>query len=101
MEKNITLASNACSKPFIIIRFHDLHASNIKKAMGEIISYHERDWLSPFFLVFASYVSFGLCLAFLFCLPCDGSGHQSFIGLFCAPSCTPFPLLKPKKEQTI
>jgi len=57
MEKNITLASNACSKPFIIIRFHDLHASNIKKAMGEIISYHERDWLSPFFLVFASYVS--------------------------------------------
>jgi hypothetical protein len=26
--------------------------------------------------------SFGLSLAFLFCLPCDGSSHRSFIG-FC------------------
>jgi hypothetical protein len=28
-------------------------------------------------------LSLGLFLAFLFCLPCDGSGHRSFIGFLC------------------
>jgi hypothetical protein len=37
------LAGDVCSKPPIIIRSHDLHASDIRKAMGEIVSYHERD----------------------------------------------------------
>jgi hypothetical protein len=39
----ITLTGGACSKPPIIIRFHNLHVGNIRGAMGEIISYHERD----------------------------------------------------------
>jgi len=43
------LAGDVCSKPPIIIRSHDLHASDIRKAMGEIVSYHERDQLFPFF----------------------------------------------------
>jgi hypothetical protein len=34
-------------------------------------------------LVPASYMFFGLSLAFHFCLPCDGSSHQSFIGFLC------------------
>jgi hypothetical protein len=37
------LASDACSRPPIVIKFHDLHASDIRGAMGEIASYHERD----------------------------------------------------------
>ncbi len=37
------LIGDACSKPPICIKFHDLHASDIRGAMGEIISYHERD----------------------------------------------------------
>jgi hypothetical protein len=37
------LTDDACSKPLIIIKFHDLHASNIKGAMSEIASYHEKD----------------------------------------------------------
>jgi hypothetical protein len=31
------------------IRSHDLHVGDIRGAMGEIASYHERDYLSPFF----------------------------------------------------
>jgi hypothetical protein len=34
------------------------------------------------FLVHASYSSFGLFLAFPFCLSYDGFGHRSFIGFF-------------------
>jgi len=37
------LASDVCSKPPITIRSHNLHASDIRKAMGEITSYHKRD----------------------------------------------------------
>jgi len=37
------LVGDVCSRPPPTIRFHDLHASNIIRAMGEIISYHERD----------------------------------------------------------
>jgi hypothetical protein len=41
------------------------------------------------FLVPAGCVSFGLSLAFPFCLPCDGSSHRSFIG-FCYLSFSSF-----------
>jgi len=37
------LAGDACSRPPITIESHNLHASNIRRAMGEIVSYHERD----------------------------------------------------------
>jgi hypothetical protein len=35
--------SDACSRPSIIIKSHDLHADNIKGPVSEITSYHERD----------------------------------------------------------
>jgi hypothetical protein len=44
------LAGDVCSKPPITIRFHDLHASDIKGAMGEITSYHERGYSTFWFL---------------------------------------------------
>jgi hypothetical protein len=37
------LASDVCSRPHITIRSHNLHASDIRRVVGEIISYHERD----------------------------------------------------------
>jgi hypothetical protein len=38
------LARDACSKPPITIRSHDLHVGDIRRVVGEIISYyHERD----------------------------------------------------------
>jgi len=37
------LTRDVCFRPFIIIRFHDLHAGNIRRDVGEISSYHERD----------------------------------------------------------
>ncbi len=43
IEKKITLVCDACSKPPIIIRFHDLHASDIRRVVDEITSYHKRD----------------------------------------------------------
>jgi hypothetical protein len=43
IERKTVMASDACSKPPITIRSHDLHASDIRKAMGEIVSYHKRD----------------------------------------------------------
>jgi len=43
IKRKIVLAGDACSKPLITIKFHNLHASNIRGAMGEITSYHERD----------------------------------------------------------
>ncbi len=43
IERKITLAGDAYSRPPITIRSHDLHASDIRGAMGEIASYHERD----------------------------------------------------------
>ncbi len=43
IERKIVLANDVCSRPPITIRFHNLHASNIRGAMGEITSYHERD----------------------------------------------------------
>ncbi len=43
IERKITLAGDACSRPPIAIKFHDLHASDLKGAVGEIASYHERE----------------------------------------------------------
>jgi hypothetical protein len=40
IERKIELASDACSKPPITIRSHDLHAGNIREV---IVFYHERD----------------------------------------------------------
>ncbi len=37
------LARDVCSKPPITIKSHNLHACDIREAMGEIISYHKRD----------------------------------------------------------
>jgi hypothetical protein len=37
------LASDVFPRPRITIRSHDLHASNIRRVVGEITSYHERD----------------------------------------------------------
>jgi hypothetical protein len=42
-KKNIVLACDVCSRPPITIKSHDLHASDTKRAMGEITSYHEKD----------------------------------------------------------
>jgi hypothetical protein len=42
IERKITLASNVYSKPLIIIRCHDLHASDIRGAVGEIAFYRKR-----------------------------------------------------------
>jgi hypothetical protein len=43
MEKKIVLVGDACSRPPITIRSHDLHVGNIRGAMGEIVSYHKKD----------------------------------------------------------
>ncbi len=43
MEKKITLVGDACFKPSITIRSHNLHEGNIRKVVGEITSYHEKD----------------------------------------------------------
>ncbi len=43
IEKKIVLANDACYRPLIIIKSHDLHANDIRRALGEIISYHKRD----------------------------------------------------------
>jgi hypothetical protein len=37
------MIGDVCSKLSTIITFHDLHASNIKRAVNEIASYHKRD----------------------------------------------------------
>jgi hypothetical protein len=37
------LASDVCLRSPTPIRSHDLHARNIKRAMSEIVSYHEKD----------------------------------------------------------
>ncbi len=71
------MVGDACSRPPITIKSHDLHAGDIRRAMGEKTSTTTR---GTFFWVLVGCVSFGLSLAFPFCLPCDGSSLQSFIG---------------------
>jgi len=39
------LTRNVCSRPPITI----MHVGDIRRAVGEIVSYHKKDWLSPFF----------------------------------------------------
>jgi hypothetical protein len=43
IERKITLIDDACSKPPITIKSHDLHVGNIRRVVGDIASYHERD----------------------------------------------------------
>jgi hypothetical protein len=43
IKRKIALAKDVCSRPPVTIKFHDLHVGDIKGAMGEITSYHERD----------------------------------------------------------
>jgi hypothetical protein len=43
IKRKSVLAGDACSRPPITIRSHDLHAGNIRGVVGEITSYHERD----------------------------------------------------------
>jgi len=43
IERKIMLVGDACSRPPITTRSHDLHVGNIKGAMGEITSYHKGD----------------------------------------------------------
>jgi hypothetical protein len=43
IKKKIALVGNVCSRPPIIFRYHDLHVGDIRRAMGEITSYHEKD----------------------------------------------------------
>ncbi len=37
------LVGDVCSRPFVTIRSHDLHVSDIRKVVGQIVSYHERN----------------------------------------------------------
>jgi hypothetical protein len=76
-ERKIALARNACSRPPIIIRSHDLHANNIKKVMGEITSYHHERINSLSSLVLVGFTIFELSLAFPFVL------HVMVLTIFC------------------
>jgi hypothetical protein len=37
------LIDDVCSRPPISVRSHNLHVGHIRRVMGEIASYHERD----------------------------------------------------------
>jgi hypothetical protein len=56
IKRKIALAGDACFRPPIIIIFHDLYASKIRGAMGEIAPYHERGLV--FSLLWPSLLSF-------------------------------------------
>jgi hypothetical protein len=43
IERKIVLASDACSRTSIIIKSHDLYEGDIRRTVGEIAYYHERD----------------------------------------------------------
>jgi hypothetical protein len=43
IENKIVFTSDVYPRPPIIIKSQDLHASDIREVMGEIVSYHERD----------------------------------------------------------
>jgi hypothetical protein len=42
IKKKIALANDVCFRPPITIRFHNLHVGDIRGAVCEIASYHER-----------------------------------------------------------
>ncbi len=58
-----------------------LPASDIRKVVGEIVSYHETPNFL-FFLVPTGCSSFAMSLAFPFCLPYDGSIDRLFYFFF-------------------
>jgi hypothetical protein len=77
IERKIALVGDACSRPPITFKFHDLHASNIKGIIGEIASYHERiSFLFFWFLQAMGLFFFGPFFGLPFCLLCDGSNHR-------------------------
>jgi hypothetical protein len=43
VEKKVALVDDVCSKPPIIIKSHDLHASDNRRVVAEITSYHKKD----------------------------------------------------------
>jgi len=43
IKRKIVSKGDACFRPLIIIRSHNLHGSNIRRDVGEIASYHEKD----------------------------------------------------------
>jgi hypothetical protein len=43
IERKIMLVYDACSRPPITIRSHNLHVGDIRGVVGEIVFYHERD----------------------------------------------------------
>jgi hypothetical protein len=43
IERKIALTRNAYFRPPIIIRSQDLHVGDIRRVLGELVSYHERD----------------------------------------------------------
>jgi hypothetical protein len=43
IERKIALVGDACSRPPITIKSHNLHVGNTRVAMGEIASYHKRN----------------------------------------------------------
>jgi hypothetical protein len=73
------VAGDACSRPRILIRFHDLHAGDIREVVGEINSYLTRGTSSLPSLVITGYMSFLPLFGLPFCLPCDASDHQGFL----------------------
>jgi hypothetical protein len=42
-KEEIVLVGDACCRPPITSQSHNLHAGEIRGAMGEIVSYHESD----------------------------------------------------------
>jgi hypothetical protein len=64
------LVGDACFRPLIIIRSHDLHVDNIRKVMGEITSNTTKGINFLFSLVIVGCIFFGLSLAFhyIFCV---------------------------------
>ncbi len=78
IERKIALVGDACSRPPITIRSHDLHVGNIKGVVGEITS-----WLSPLFLVLGGLYVFWPFFGLPFLSRLGGFVHRSFFLEFC------------------
>jgi hypothetical protein len=48
IKRKIVFTCDACFRPSTTIKSHNLHVGDIRGAMGEIASYHKKEWLSPF-----------------------------------------------------
>ncbi len=84
IKRKIALAGDACSRPLITIRSHDLNVGNIRRLWVKWLPTTRRTSFLPS-LVPTSYVSFGLSLAFPFAFHvmvltisfyCDPSFHS-------------------------